>query len=76
MRQIVTDDFQLLVDMIESARQLAGIANDWNLDEVEIFGEMRPTYLCKQGFYDTLKMIEDKYGIVPKNPYEDTNNDD
>ncbi|UTC28693.1 hypothetical protein MARCHEWKA_01800 [Brevundimonas phage vB_BpoS-Marchewka] len=40
-------DYQRLLAALEAvrvARQLASIATDWNLDEVEIDGEMKSTY--------------------------------
>ncbi|USN15920.1 hypothetical protein PAPPERLAPAPP_01780 [Brevundimonas phage vB_BpoS-Papperlapapp] len=40
-------DYQRLLDALEAvrvARQLARIASDWNLDEVEIDGEMKPIW--------------------------------
>lgn len=40
-------DYQRILDALEAvrvARQLASIATDWNLDEVEIDGEMKSTY--------------------------------
>ena len=43
-----------LYEAIRIAEQLATIATDWNLDEVEIDGEMRSTYALRQMFADML----------------------
>lgn len=39
-----------LLDGIRIAEQLASIASDWNLDEVEIDGEMRSTHDLRKFF--------------------------
>ena len=42
-------------DLVRKARQLADIAEDWNLDEVEIDGEMVEIYNLREEFKQALK---------------------
>ena len=43
--------------LLRKAQQLAGIASDWNLDEVEIDGEMVHTYQLKREFRQAQAVI-------------------
>lgn len=44
-----------LREAVRVAVQLAVIAGDWNLDEVEIDGEMRSTFELQKQFEEALK---------------------
>jgi hypothetical protein len=42
---------------LSKAAQLAAIASDWNLDEVEIDGEMVSTYTLREEFKRVLSLL-------------------
>jgi len=51
---IESEEVRGLVAAIEKAEQLADIASDWNLDEVQIDGEMMDIYTVKDIFTNAL----------------------
>lgn len=46
---------QIHVRALKIAEQLASIASDWNLDEVEIDGEMRGIHDVREVFTEAIK---------------------
>ena len=55
--KIATGALDAMEAAMEKARQLANIATDWNLDEVEIDGEMVSTYNLRDEFDAALAMV-------------------
>jgi hypothetical protein len=57
---MMTDHWQVIEDAIDKAEQLANIASDWNLDEVEINGEMIDIYDLRAEFETALAFVREQ----------------
>lgn len=58
-------DKQTVREALDKAKQLALIADDWNLDEVEMDGEMVATYSLVKVFDSALAAVESVDEAVP-----------
>lgn len=56
---------QTIREALDVASQLAGIAGDWNLDEVEINGEMIAIYEVNDVFVAALAALDEPQPTIP-----------